>query len=177
MKKIMFNVVSVVTALLVLVVMSSCGGGGGGGGGSGASAGEQGEPSGNSNYLSSQTFPYGFFRTPYSGGYITGALWILDTNSNSALYFIDATHACTLTRNGPYTSSNDWQRTPTDGNYEVEITSGANGYVRFTAAEAWPARYAYNISDDVLVLANTHHGSRSYHRCPYDVTNPWTVSY
>lgn len=176
MKKIMFNVVSVVTALLVLVVMSSCGGGGGGGGGgSGASAGEQGEPSGNSNYRSSQAFPYGFFRTSSSsGGYITGALWILDTNSNSALYFADATHARTVTRVG---SGNGWERTPSDGNYEVEITSGANGYVRFTAAEAWPAKYAYDISDDVLVISNTHHGTRRYHRCPYDVTNPWTVSY
>lgn len=171
MKKIMFNVVSVATALLVLVVMSSCGGGGGGGG-SGASSGEQGEPSGNSNYRSSQAFPYGFFRTPYSGGYITGALWILDTNSNSALYFADATHARTVTRVG---SGNGWERTPSDGIYEVEIINGANGYIRFTAAEAWPAKYAYDISDDVLVISNTHHGTRRYHRCPNTQGFEWYI--
>ena len=172
MKKIMFSVVSVVAALLISVVMISCGGGGGGSsGGSGVLAGEQGEPSGTSTYGSSQAFPNGFFKTASGSSYIVGALWVNDYNSNSALWFRDATHATTVTRVG---NSNSWQYTPSDGNFEVEITSGANGYIRFSSDGAYPSRYAYNISDDVLVISNTRHGTRRYHRCT-NSPEPWTI--
>ncbi|MBR4823398.1 MAG: hypothetical protein IKZ86_01255 [Spirochaetaceae bacterium] len=163
MKKIMFSVVSVVAALLISVVMISCSGGGGGGGGSGALGGDQGEPSGTSTYGSTQAFPNGFFKTAVNGGYSTGALWINEYNSNNALYFIDATHARDVTR---VSTTNTWGYNPGNGSYEVEITSGANGYVRFSASEAYPASFAYNISDDVLVISNTRRGTRRYTRAP-----------
>ncbi|MBR3814487.1 MAG: hypothetical protein IKK38_11520 [Spirochaetaceae bacterium] len=165
MKKIMFNVVSVVTALLVLVVMSSCGGGGGGGG-SGASAGEQGEPSGTSTYAATAVFPYGFCGTG------TGTLWVFNNNSNSALYFISPSKAVTLTRVG---GGNIWSMYPEDMSYDVQITSGAQGYVRFSAPECWPSRYAYNVTDDVLILSNTNHGTKTYIKNPYDPNNPWVI--
>ncbi len=173
MKKIMFSVVSVVTALLISVVMISCGGGGGGGGGSsggsGGLNGEQGEPSGTTVYSSSQAFPNGFFKTPSGGSYINGALWINYYNSSNALYFIDATHARTVTRIG---STNDWEYTPGDGYYTVEISgASANSYIRFSASGAYTSRYAYNISDDVLVISNTVRGTRNYTRAP----SGWTV--
>ena len=176
MKKIMFSVVSVVTALLISVVMISCGGGGGGGGGnsgSGSLGGEQGEPSGTTVYASSQAFPNGFFKTASGGSYITGALWINDYNNDNALYFIDATHAKTVTRVG---SSNTWEYNPGDGFFNVEITSGANGYIRFSASGAYPARYAYNINDTNLVISNTRHGTKRYTRCPYNASDPWHVN-
>ncbi len=174
MKKIMFSVVSVVTALLISVVMISCGGGGGGSsGGGGVLNGEQGEPSGTSTYGSSQAFPNGFFKTASGSGYINGALWINIDSTNNALYFIDATHARTVTRIG---STNDWEYNPGNGYFNVEITSGANGYVRFSASEAYPSRYAYNITDTSLVISNTKHGTKRYTRCAYDVTNPWHIN-
>ena len=174
MKKIMFSVVSVVAALLVSVVMISCGGGGGGGGGSGVISGEQGEPSGNSTYGSSQAFPNGFFKTASGGSYFTGAIWVNEYNSSNALYFIDATHAATITRAG--NSDIYWQHTPSDESFEIEITSGANGYIRFSSNGAYPARYAYNITDDVLVISNTRHGTRRYYRCPYNASTPWQIN-
>ena len=174
MKKIMFSVVSVVTALLISVVMISCGGGGGGSsGGSGVLAGEQGEPSGTSTYGSSQAFPNGFFKTASGSSYITGALWINDYNSSNALYFIDATHARDVTRVG---TSNIWEYNPGNGYYNVEITSGANGYIRFSSNEAYPSRYAYNINDTNLVISNTRHGTKRYTRCPYNASNPWQIN-
>ncbi len=167
MKKIMFSVVSVVTALLISVVMISCGGGGGGGGGSGVFGGDQGEPSGTSTYASSQAFPNGFFVTPSSSN--TGALWVLNGNTGSkALYFQDATHAMEVTRVG---GSNSWQREPTDGSFDVQITQGANGYIRFSADGCNPAQFSYNLTDTNLVIANTSRGSRSYQRC----TSGWSI--
>lgn len=167
MKKIMFNVVSVITALLVLVVMSSCGGGGGGGG-SGTTAGEQGEPSGTSTYAATAVFPYGFCGTVTG----RGTLWVFNNNSNSALYFISPSKAVTLTRVG---GGNIWSMYPEDMSYDVQITSGAQGYVRFSAPECWPSRYAYNVTDDVLILSNTNHGTKTYIKNPYDPNNPWVI--
>lgn len=172
MKKIMFSVVSVVAALLISVVMISCGGGGGGSSGGGI-GGDQGEPSGTSTYGSTQAFPNGFFKTASGGTYVTGALWVNEYNSSNALYFIDATHARDVTRVG---DSNTWGYNPGNSSYEVEITSGANGYIRFSASEAYPAKFAYNISDDVLVISNTIRGTRRYNRCPNTASNPWQVN-
>ncbi|MBR4823981.1 MAG: hypothetical protein IKZ86_04220 [Spirochaetaceae bacterium] len=170
MKKIMFSVVSVVAALLISVVMISCGGGGGGGGGSssggsGVLSGEQGEPVGTTVYSSSQAFPDGFFKSPAgTGGVSAGALWINVNNTNSALYFIDATHARTVSRVG---TSNTWEYNPGDGYFNVEISgASANSYVRFSASGAYPARYAYNIDDSSLVISNSRHGTKRYTRAP-----------
>ena len=171
MKKIMFSVVSVVTALLISVVMISCGGGGGGGGGSGVFGGDQGQPSGTSVYSSTQAFPNGFFTT-VSPSTRAGALWVLYGDSNHALYFQNATHARTVTRVG---TSNEWETGATDASYEVEITNGANGYLRFSASGYTPAQYAYNITDNELVISNTYHGTKRYTRCPNSASDPWII--
>ena len=151
MKKRAFYVVSIIAALLSLFLMAGCGGGGGG---SSGSSGVGGSPSGTSTYTASAAFPYGFFGT--SG---TGTLWIFNMNSNSALYFRDATHAFQVTRVG---SSNSWERGQNDVNFDVEITSGSEGYVKFSNTDSITSAYSYNITDTTLVISNTLHGSKSY---------------
>lgn len=173
MKKIMFNLASITLVLLISAAIIGCGGGGGGGGGSSSGTnGEQGSPSGTSTYASTYAFPYGFFRTAVGSSYMTTALWILDTNSNSALYFHDASHACQVSRVG---SSNVWERTPTDVNFNVVITSGSQGYIRFSADDCYTSSYSYNVTDDVLVISNTYHGTKYYQKAAYNSLDPWTI--
>lgn len=174
MKKIMFNLASITLVLLISAALIGCGGGGGGGSSSSSSgtSGEQGSPSGTSTYASTYAFPYGFFRTANGSGYIDDALWILSTNSNAALYFMDASHACQVSRVG---SSNVWERTPTDVNFNVVITSGSQGYIRFSADDCYTSSYSYNVTDDVLVISNTYHGSKYYQKAAYNSSDPWSV--
>ncbi len=168
MKKIAFSVVSILTALLISVTLISCGGGGGGGS-SGAIAGEQGEPSGTTVYgATSFAYPSGFYKTAGSPG--TGALWLFSNNSTSALWITDATHAYQVTRQN--STSNEWD---IEAAFDIEITNGANGYIRFTNSSATPSRYAYNISDTVLIISNTYHGSKRYDKLPYNPSNPAVI--
>ena len=171
MKKTAFSLVSILTALLISVTLLSCGGGGGGGGGSsGAIAGEHGEPSGSTVYgATSFAYPSGFYKTADSPG--DGALWLFSNNSTSALWITDATHAYQVTRQN--STSNVWD---IEAAFDIEITNGANGYIRFTNSSATPSRYAYNISDTVLIISNTYHGSKRYDKLPYNSTNPALIN-
>lgn len=162
MKKIAFNVVSVVVSLLVLVSMVSCGGGGGGGSSSsGVGAGELGEPSGTSTYGATAAYPNGFY-----------ALWIFDNDAGTALYFKDATHAYIVHK---VANSNSWDRTSSDPTYYVEISNGSQGCLKFSATEAWTSRFSYNLSDNKLIISNTARGTKTYTKCPYDPSNPYSV--
>lgn len=172
MKKIAFSLVSILTALLISITLLSCGGGGGGGGGgssggsgsSGIIAGEQGEPSGASSYGSSYEYPAGFYTRADDS--VVGALWVFLNNPSTALYIKDATHAYHCVRSD---TSSVW--TPTIA-YEIQITNGGNGYIRFSNPSMSPARYAYNITNTDLTISNTFHGTKSYRKMAYQPSNP-----
>jgi len=140
-----------ILTLSVLIMVASCGGGS-----SSGTLGERGEPSGASTYSATALFPFGFFGTDGKG-----TLWIFANNSNAALYFKDATRAYQLTRVGV---TDSWTSQPGDLAFDIEITSGAEGYVRFSNPDSWPSRYSYNISDTVLIISNTTHGTKKYNK-------------
>ena len=113
------------------------------------------EPSGASTYSATALFPFGFLELTAK------ALFDFANNSNAALYFKDATRAYQLTRVG---ATDSWTSQPGDLAFDIEITSGAEGYVRFSNPDSWPSRYSYNISDTVLIISNTTHGTKKYNK-------------
>ena len=169
MKKIAFSLVSILTALLISVTLISCGGGEGGGGGggssgSGSTAGEQGEPSGASVYGSSYAYPEGFYTRADNA--VVGTMWVFLNSPNTGLFIADATHAFHCVRQG---SSNMWVAQVA---YEIQITNGANGYIRFSNSSMTPAKYSYNITDNILNISNTYHGTKNYQKLNYIPSDP-----